>query len=140
MLMLLRSASLSAAVVAAVVAAAGEGDYAAIARLAGSGEWQAGDAAAAVAGLLGAVGVHDVNCRRGLAAAVTGRADMRGRGVLRSRGFAEAYGRAVAAGLAGLSEARRLLLLPMLLFPQVVLHLQWETRVIISDVLLYGTL
>ncbi len=108
----LRSRSLAAT----VVAAAGAGDYCAIARLAASGVWQPGDADVAVAALLREDGdgdgaaLHDVNCRRGIAAALTGRGWTHGRSrVLRGAAFAASFDRAVAAGAAGGAEARRAL-------------------------------
>jgi hypothetical protein len=94
---------------AAVGAAAGAGDYGTIARLAASGVWQPGDLECTLAGLLRAASLHDVNCRRALAAAVTRIDGTRGRALLRGAPFVDAYGRTVAAGLTGLDEALRLL-------------------------------
>lgn len=89
------------------MAAAAQGDYATVVRLAGSGVWQAGDGAAALAALLGAASLHDVHCRRAIGAALLGR-ETRSRRLMRSAALADAYARCVADGTVGLAEALRL--------------------------------
>ena len=88
----LRSASLGALVVAAAV----QGDFASIVHLTNSGLWfPDADACTAIAALLVApeTTLHDVHCRRGLEAVLSGRHWTRGRAVLRSRQLAAAINR-----------------------------------------------
>ena len=114
----LRSASLGAF----VVAAADQGEYGEIARLTESGVWSgaiganshdqlinatASDSDIAIAALLNS-SIHDVHCRRGMAAVLTGRHATRARALLRSPAFASTFGRLVKDGLLHDKVAARL--------------------------------
>ena len=101
----LRSASLGAL----VVAAAAQGEYAAIARLVESGLWMpSADVDTAVYALLDKSSLHDVYCRRGIEAVLSGRHSTRARAVFRSRAFVAAFGRLFDDGRIGMDVATRL--------------------------------
>ena len=102
----LRSISLGAF----VVAAATHQEYVAIVRLTESGLWNPGaDTDTVVAALLTAPRLHDVHCRRGIEAVLSGRHSTRARTVLRSKEFASTFGRISADSLIGLDASTRLL-------------------------------